>query len=112
MSSDGTQHLDLDPVKALEPNGTHHDGPESSKEDVQVPMSLSTAIEVTERDLGTNAEAGQTEGMISSQKKIIKPPMPPVKEAKPTVPEEEPVKDGGQTKMVCKMLFNPCLIIT
>lgn len=104
--------MDLDPVKALAPNGTHRDGPESSKEDVQVPMSLSTAIEVTEKELGTNAEAAQTEGTISSQKKMIKPPMPPVKEAKPTVPEEEPVKDGGQTKMVCKMLFNPCLIIT
>lgn len=115
MSSDGILRLDLDLEDAFMPNGTHHasvDGTETSKEAIQVPVPLSNANEATEKELGPSAEEAWTEPEVSPQKKVIKPPMPPTKEAKPSAsPEEEPDKDDGLMKKVCIMFVNPCHII-
>ncbi|XP_039978887.1 putative uncharacterized protein DDB_G0290521, partial [Xiphias gladius] len=58
---------------------------------------------------GTGAEEGsQTEPEVSPQKKVIKPPMPPTKEAKPSsAPEDEPDKDDGPEKEVLKPPMPP-----
>lgn len=94
MSSDGILRLDLDLEDALMPNGTHHDsvdGIGTSKEAFQVPMPLSSDSEA--------AEEVQTEPEVSPQKKVIKPPMPSTKKAKPSATAEE--EPDSLVKKVC-----------
>lgn len=110
MSSDGILRLDLDLEDALMPNGTHHattDGSETSKEAIKVPLPLFNANKATEKQSGQNTKEAHTESEVNSQIKVIKPPMPPNKEAKPSAtPKEEPDKeDEGLMKQVCIMLF-------
>ncbi|XP_070691594.1 pleckstrin homology domain-containing family O member 1-A isoform X2 [Pempheris klunzingeri] len=108
VSSDGILRLDLDLEDATMPNGTHHtsvDGAETPKEAIKVPPSPSNAREAPEK--GADEEA-QTEPEVIPQKKVIKPPMPPIKEAKPSeTPEDEPEKDGGPEKKVLKPPMPP-----
>lgn len=113
MSSDGILRLDLDLEGALMPNGTHHasvDGTETPKEAAKVPSPPSNAGEAAEKQSGPIAEEkegeeeeAQTEPEVSPQKKVIKPPMPPTKEAKPSATAEGDVPE----KKVCIMLYNP-----
>lgn len=109
MSSDGILRLDLDLEDAVMPNGTNHasvDGTETPKEAVKVPKPPSNASEATEKQSSVEWEA-QGEPEVSPQKKVIKPPMPPTKEAKPSsTPEDEPDNDDGTEKKVCIMLLN------
>lgn len=95
MSSDGILRLDLDLEDAVMPNGAHYanvDGSETSKE--------KQLVSVTE-------EEAQPDPDVSPQKKVIKPPMPPIKEAKPsTALEDEPQKNDGSEKKVCKIFLN------
>ncbi|KAK9542534.1 hypothetical protein VZT92_000389 [Zoarces viviparus] len=90
VSSDGILRLDLDLEDAIMPNGTHHasvDGTETPKEAIKAPTPPSNASESAE-------EEARTEPEVSPQKKVIKPPMPPTKEAKrSSTPEDEPDKD-------------------
>ncbi|TDH16736.1 hypothetical protein EPR50_G00000990 [Perca flavescens] len=113
VSSDGILRLDLDLENALMPNGTHHvtvDGTESPKEALKVPTPPSNAGEAAEQQSAASAEEeGHTEPEVSPQKKVIKPPMPPTKEAKPSsTPEEEPDKDDGPEKKVLAPPMPPC----
>lgn len=91
MSSDGILRLDLDLEDAVMPNGAHYanvDGSETSKE--------KQLVSITE-------EEAQPDPDVSPQKKVIKPPMPPIKEAKPsTALEDEPQKNDGSEKKVCQ----------
>ncbi|XP_070765959.1 pleckstrin homology domain-containing family O member 2-like [Enoplosus armatus] len=107
VSSDGILRLDLDLEDAIMPNGTHHasvDGAETPKEAIKVPTPPSNAGEAAEKQSGPSAEEGaQTEPEVSHQKKVIKPPMPPIKEAKSSsTPEDEPDVDDGPEKKVLK----------
>ncbi|XP_063326498.1 nucleolar protein dao-5 [Pelmatolapia mariae] len=89
VSSDGVLRLDLDLEDAIMPNGAHYanvDGSETSKE--------KQLVSITE-------EEAQPDPDVSPQKKVIKPPMPPIKEAKPsTALEDEPQKNDGSEKKV------------
>lgn len=112
MSSDGILRLDLDLEDALMPNGTHHssvDGSETPKE-ARVLTPPSNACEATETQLESSTEEeSQTAPELCPQKRVIKPPMPPTKEAKPCItPEDEPDTDEGIVKKVCIMLFKSC----
>ncbi|KAM9366640.1 uncharacterized protein plekho2 [Symphorus nematophorus] len=112
MSSDGILRLDLDLEDALMPNGTHHvsaDGTDAPKEAIQASKPLSNASEAKEQHSGPNSEEeAQTEPEVSPQKKVIKPPMPPTKEAKPSATaEDEPDKDDGRVKEVLKPPMPP-----
>ncbi|XP_029282822.1 pleckstrin homology domain-containing family O member 2 [Cottoperca gobio] len=104
VSSDGILRLDLDLENALMPNGTHHsvDGTETPKEAIIAPTPRSNASGAAEKHSEESAEEdAQTEPEVSPQKKVIKPPMPPTKEAKPSsTPEDEPDKDDGPEKKV------------
>ncbi|XP_073321064.1 uncharacterized protein plekho2 [Pagrus major] len=104
MSSDGILRLDLDLEDALMPNGTHHtsvDGTETPKE-AKVPTPPSNTSEAKEKQSGPSAEEeAQTEPEVCPQKKVIKPPMPPIKEAKPCLtPEDEPDTEGLVKKVL------------
>ncbi|TMS12979.1 Pleckstrin homology domain-containing family O member 2 [Larimichthys crocea] len=96
--------LDLDLEGASMPNGTHPAsvaGTETSKEAIQVQMPASNDSEATEKQSGQSAEEGQNKPEVSPQKKVIKPPMPPTKEAKPIEStEDEPDKDDSPVKKV------------
>ncbi|XP_078029904.1 uncharacterized protein plekho2 isoform X2 [Epinephelus lanceolatus] len=91
VSSDGILRLDLDLEDATIPNGTHHatvDG---------------TGAPKVAQEAGGAEEEAKTEPEVSPQKKVLKPPMPPIKEAKPsTIPEDEPDKDEAPEKKVLK----------
>lgn len=106
MSSDGILRLDLDLEDAVMPNGTHHsnvDGTDSRKE-ATVPSPLSTVNEAVEEQPSAEKEP-QTEPECSPPKKVIKPPMPPTKEVKPTsVSDDETDNHDGPEKQVCIML--------
>lgn len=110
VSSDGILRLDLDLEDAVMPNGTNHasvDGTETPKEAVKVPKPPSNASEATEKQSSVEWEA-QGEPEVSPQKKVIKPPMPPTKEAKPSsTPEDEPDNDDGTEKKVVKPPMPP-----
>ncbi|XP_031148561.1 pleckstrin homology domain-containing family O member 2 [Sander lucioperca] len=113
VSSDGILRLDLDLENALLPNGTHHasvDGTDSPKEALKVPTPPSNAGEAAEQQSGASAEEeAHTEPEVSPQKKVIKPPMPPTKEDKPSsIPEEELDKDDGPEKKVLVPPMPPC----
>ncbi|XP_040896768.1 pleckstrin homology domain-containing family O member 2 [Toxotes jaculatrix] len=114
MSSDGILRLDLDLEDAIMPNGTHCvnvDGTETSKETIKVATPVSNASEAAEKQSGPSdkAEKGaQSEPEVSPQKKVIKPPMPPTKEAKPvSAPENEPDKEDEPQKKVLKPPMPP-----
>lgn len=89
VSSDGILRLDLDLEDAVMPNGAHYanvDGSETSKE--------KQLVSITE-------EEAQPDPDVSPPKKVIKPLMPPIKEAKPsTAHEDEPQKNDGSEKKV------------
>ncbi|XP_053175233.1 pleckstrin homology domain-containing family O member 2 [Scomber japonicus] len=112
VSSDGILRLDLDLEDAIMPNGTHQatvDGKEIPKEAKKVPMPSSNAKDVAEKQLEPLAEeVAETEPEATPQKKVIKPPMPPVKEVKwITTPEEGAEKSDGSEKKVVKPPMPP-----
>ncbi|KAM9765395.1 uncharacterized protein plekho2 [Menidia menidia] len=93
VSSDGILRLDLDLEDAVMPNGTHMtsvDGSELSKEATDTapaPNTNRAAEKPSEED-------SKDEPQTTTEKKVIKPPMPPTKEAKPCpAAEDEPEKD-------------------
>lgn len=101
VSSDGILRLDLDLENALMPNGTSHasvDGAPTPPKESQKPPSDS-AGEAAEKPSGQSDEKEEPD--VAPQKKVIKPPMPPTKEAKPSATaEDEPDKDDGPVKKV------------
>uniref|UniRef100_UPI0037E78A8E pleckstrin homology domain-containing family O member 2 n=1 Tax=Semicossyphus pulcher TaxID=241346 RepID=UPI0037E78A8E len=111
VSSDGILRLDLDLENALMPNGTHHvsvDG--AAKEANKTPMPVSSTSEAAEKESehSPEEEETKTEPDVTPQKKVIKPPMPPIKEAKPSsTPEDEPEKNDVTEKKVLKPPMPP-----
>ncbi|XP_056268391.1 pleckstrin homology domain-containing family O member 2 [Pseudoliparis swirei] len=109
VSSDGILRLDLDLENARMPNGTHRaqiDGTETPKEAIKAPTPPSNASESAEKQ--TAEEEAPTEPQVSPQRKVIKPPMPPTKEAKScSTPEDEPDKDDGAVNKVLKPPMPP-----
>ncbi|XP_059211809.1 pleckstrin homology domain-containing family O member 2 [Centropristis striata] len=103
VSSDGILRLDLNLEDAIMPNGTASvDSTEKSDEPRKAPTPSSNKSEAAEKETGASAEEkAQTEPEVIPQKKVIKPPMPPTKEAKrSSTPEDEPDKaDGPETKV-------------
>lgn len=100
VSSDGILRLDLDLNDAVLPNGTHGattNGTETSKE------AQPDAGKISEKSLEPVVEEdAQTEPEVTTQKKAIKPPMPPTKEAKSKpAPVDEPDTDDSSEKKVC-----------
>lgn len=99
MSSDGILRLDLDLEDAVMPNGAHYanvDGSETSKE--------KQLVSITE-------EEAQPDPDVSPPKKVIKPLMPPIKEAKPsTAHEDEPQKNDGSEKKVCQIFLKIVIV--
>ncbi|XP_037304168.2 pleckstrin homology domain-containing family O member 2 [Pungitius pungitius] len=88
VSSDGILRLDLNLEDAVMPNGTCSATVDGSK----------TAKGSESADKQTVAS---TEEAASPQKKVLKPPMPPIKEAKSCLtPEAKPDKDDGPEKKV------------
>lgn len=105
MSSDGILRLDLNLEDAVMPNGTcraSDDGSKTPKDAIKVAIPLSKTSESADKQTVASIEEGaQTEPEVSPQKKVIKPPMPPIKEAKPCpTPEAEPDKEDGPEKKV------------
>lgn len=91
LSCDGNQRLDLD-------GAVISNGPSDNTDGTERPKS-------TEKQSGPSPEEGpQTEPEVSPQKKVIKPPMPPTKEVKPSPAPE--VETDGADKKVCIMLYN------
>ncbi|KAM8894078.1 uncharacterized protein plekho2 [Spinachia spinachia] len=112
VSSDGILRLDLDLEDAVMPNGTCHasyEGSKTPKEAIKVPIPLSKSSESADKQTVASTEKeAQAEPEVSPQKKVIKPPMPPIKEAKPcSTPEAEPHKDEGPEKKVLKPPMPP-----
>ncbi|KAF3686985.1 Pleckstrin -like proteiny domain-containing family O member 2 [Channa argus] len=111
VSSDGILRLDLDLEDAVMPNGNQYanvDGSDNTKVS-KVPTALSTVSEAVEEPSGPNAEEeAQTEPEVHPQKKVIKPPMPPNKDVRPSlVREDEPDKDESREKKVLKPPMPP-----
>ncbi|XP_017275028.1 pleckstrin homology domain-containing family O member 2 [Kryptolebias marmoratus] len=97
VSSDGVLRLDLDLEDAVMPNGTHR----ANTNDTDKPKEEKPLLTVIEEDAQTEPEA-------TTQKKAIKPPMPPTKEAKSKpAPEDEPNKDDSAEKKVLKPPMPP-----
>lgn len=112
VSSDGILRLDLDLDDAIMPNGTHLstvDGTGSPKEASKAPPAASSAgEEAEEKSLTSMKEEDKPEPEASPQKKVLKPPMPPSKEAKrASALEEEPEKDDVPEKKVLKPPMPP-----
>ncbi|XP_018523530.1 pleckstrin homology domain-containing family O member 2 [Lates calcarifer] len=106
VSSDGILRLDLDLEDAIMPNGTHHasvDGTQTPKEATKVQTPLSDASDAAESRPSAEEEAS-TEPEVCPQKKVIKPPMPPNKEVKPS---SAPDKADGPEKKVLKPPMPP-----
>ncbi|KAF7655157.1 hypothetical protein LDENG_00060020 [Lucifuga dentata] len=104
VSSDGMLRLDLDLEDATMPNGTHYanaDATDAPKELVKAPTPPSTMWEVVqEQSEEEEEEPPQTEPEAGPPKKVLKPPMPPSKEAKPMItPEDEPDQDEKKVLM-------------
>ncbi|KAM7423536.1 hypothetical protein PAMA_000065 [Pampus argenteus] len=108
VSSDGILRLDLDLEDAKMPNGAHHatvDGTETPKEAKKVPMPPSNASKAAAKQLEpTPEEEALAEPEVILQKKVLKPPMPPTKEAKPI---STPDEDDGSEKKVLKLPVPP-----
>ncbi|XP_049899351.1 muscle M-line assembly protein unc-89 isoform X2 [Epinephelus moara] len=108
VSSDGILRLDLDLEDATIPNGTHHATVDGTGAPKAAPTPPSNASEAAEKQTGGAEEEAKTEPEVSPQKKVLKPPMPPTKEAKPsTTPEDEPDKDEAPEKKVLKPPMPP-----
>ncbi|XP_042346359.1 pleckstrin homology domain-containing family O member 2 [Plectropomus leopardus] len=110
VSSDGILRLDLDLEDATMPNGTHHatvDGTETPKEATTVSTPPSSDSGAAEKQTGGAEEEAEPE--VTPPKKVLKPPMPPTKEVKPSsAPEDEPDKDDGEKeKQVLKPPMPP-----
>lgn len=94
-------------------NGVHNasaDSTQISEEAIQI--TLPPSNDVTDKESGPIAdEENKPEPEVSPKKKVIKPPMPPVKEVqwdKPsTIPEDEP-DNNDVLKKVCIMSY--CII--
>lgn len=78
MSSDGILRLDLDLEDAVMPNGTNNAQTDGTSETTACPA----------------ASDGEKQSVsVAEEKKVIKPPMPPSKEAKSSLlPKNEPDK--------------------
>lgn len=113
MSSEGILRLDLDLESALMPNGTHHVSDREANRTPTPATYLSDGAEKSSEQAPD--EDTKTETESSPQKKVIKPPMPPIKEAKPSLrPEEEAGKEEESEKKVCKHFqtsIRPCTVI-
>ncbi|KAM6980588.1 uncharacterized protein plekho2 [Aplochiton taeniatus] len=113
VSSEGILRLDLDVTDSSMPNGSHYvniDPNETPKEALKLPMSPSKPSEsIKEGPTSDSTDEGpQIDDKPSPKKKILKPPMPPIKEIKPTaLPEEEPLKDASPAKKVLKPPMPP-----
>lgn len=106
MSSDGVLRLDLDIEDAVMPNGSHYvnvDVSDTDKVDtVQMPLSSTGEKPL----LSITEEEAQPDPEVSPKKKVIKPPMPPAKEVKPTAAiEDEPHKDDSSEKKVGVVIY-------
>lgn len=105
MAEDGTMHLDLDRVNGLSSTETH---PDYANIDCSVEATKSPAIPTDEKDATENppgpcsAEV-KTEQDVGVVKKKIKPPMPPIKEARPSATTE---KNDPLMNEVRKMFFH------
>ncbi|XP_029948918.1 pleckstrin homology domain-containing family O member 2 [Salarias fasciatus] len=92
VSSDGILRLDLDLEDAVMPNGTHHAAVDGTH--VTPRYNSGGAAETAEDKPGPDPEE-------KSQKKIIKPPMPPTKEAKASpASQDEHEKDVPEKKVL------------
>lgn len=91
-------------------NGSQNAGvdhTETSEEAIQVLIPLSNTNDGTKKQLAPSVEDEQRESEVKSRKKIIKPPVPPTKESKPTAkPGEETDRADGLMKKVCNVFFN------
>ncbi|XP_029354828.1 pleckstrin homology domain-containing family O member 2 [Echeneis naucrates] len=99
VSSDGILRLDLDLENATMTNGmplADVDGAEPPKQDVKVPMALSSACDAAEK-----------ESEVKPQKKVINPPMPPTKEMTPSSATENGPDQDGPNKKVLKPPMPP-----
>lgn len=108
MSSDALLVLDPDQEHALMSNGTQskNDSREASRDPPQVPGAMARSRETPENQLRTSTDDLHPEPVVCPQKKVIKPPMPPTKEPKPSGPEVEAEKETCPTKKVCKIFLN------
>lgn len=93
LSEDGTMYLDLDRMDGVSSNGTHSD-----YANIESPVSLT---EVKDSP-GPCLDQAKTEQDVSVVKKKIKPPMPPIKEARPSEPE----KTDPLLNKVCNMFLH------
>ncbi|CAN9506832.1 unnamed protein product [Ophioblennius macclurei] len=104
VSSDGVLRLDLDLDSAVMPNGTHHaavDGTNTAK-DTKATTPWCNSGGPAESPCVQNADdKAPPESQESSQKKVIKPPMPPTKEAKASsASQDEQEKDSAEKKVL------------
>lgn len=105
MSSDGILRLDLDLENAVMPNGTQQVSDGGAKTENRTPPSASWGSDAPEKE---SEEKVKTEPEASPQKKVLKPPMPPIKEAKASTPQEvEPEKEEVSEKKVLKPPMPP-----
>lgn len=99
VSSDGNLRLDLDLEAAVMPNGTHHaavDGTHTSRG-----ATASTPQYNSGGPAETADDKPPPEQEERPQKKVIKPPMPPIKEAKASpASQDECDKDGPEKKVL------------
>ncbi|XP_028257636.1 pleckstrin homology domain-containing family O member 2 [Parambassis ranga] len=103
VSSDGILRLDLDLEDAVMPNGTYN----SNVDSTETPQK-SVAVSMPASNTSQAEEETHTKPADSPQKKIIKPPMPPIKEAKPSSsPEDEPDKNNGSEKKILQPPMPP-----
>ncbi|CAJ1048586.1 pleckstrin homology domain-containing family O member 2 [Xyrichtys novacula] len=104
VSSDGILRLDLDLENALMPNGTHPVSVDGAKKEATKTSTPSSGVsDAAEKPSEQSPdEETKTEVAAAPQKKVIKPPMPPIKEAKPTSPPEDEAEkeDGSETKVL------------
>ncbi|XP_062327280.1 pleckstrin homology domain-containing family O member 2 [Osmerus eperlanus] len=103
VSSEGMLRLDLDITDSSTPNGTLYVNVETTDSPKEVVKPLLEALEEEEPQ-----EVPQTEEP-SPQKKVLKPPMPPSKEAKlPAAAEsEDPDNTSSEEKVVLKPPMPP-----
>lgn len=104
VSSEGILRLDLDLEGAVMPNGTHHsavDGSHTSKDTTTSSAQSSSGGSTQTPTVENTEDEAQKKPEEIPQKKVIKPPMPPTKEAKvSSVSQDEPAKDGPQKKVL------------
>lgn len=109
VSSDGVLRLDLDLEDAIMPNGTRSaagDGTDGHKETIKALSPASTAGDAAvEKPLESIKES---EEEAAPQKKVLKPPMPPLKDVKPaSTIDGEPEKQDVPDKKIVKPPMPP-----